>query len=389
MSNTTCINSTMDEQDQQNNLFLVSLKLLRFFSIFAVLMNLCVLVFLIRLKRTFRSYSHWFQVLVLVDTDLFNGMVSFTFSFRHYKVFKSNYIACSVIIWAYLWCQINTLLAMCYICVNRFRSLQNIRKLTREKRRVCQQISIILLVSIVSIVYSCVPFYLWNITKTYLPSCTGAYLFGFRKRCFKIFMSLGLMVPLTIINMLYGICLFKLQCVSLAVSPVILQSIRKTGFQSQQRIDAQDQNEIPVPLPGNGADPLFQNKSSPSNSDSSSFPKTDHRSTEKDASSASETGQDTRTVRRQKQVRAIKMLGMILFLTDITTIVPVAALLRDVFSAEDGDTSGGGGTPLGVIFLSLNSLVDSFVYGLYTTEIRSFLRQKFMDLRRCAGSNYT
>ena len=85
--------------------------------------------------------------------------------------------------------------------------------------------------------------------------------------------------------------------------------------------------------------------------------------------------------RREVQIRAIKLLGIILVLNNVTTIIPLSTMLRDVIVSEPAVANFNGLTALGFVFLSLNSLVDAFVYGFYTHEIRSLIWTKLQNLK--------
>ena len=407
-------NSTVAVQTQQNP-FAYAIFLLRIIASFATFTNLCILILLIRLKKSFHNYSYWFQILVLAGEDLFNGLTSFGLCFYDLKIFK-NYLACSFIICAYTCAQINTLLAICCICVSRFRSIQNINKLGEPGSRYHQEISIVI-VAVFSIIYASLPYFTLNITTSSLPMCAAPILFGSQVRTYKLLIALGLAIPLITINILYGICLVKLKHVNTTVEPASQRVKSALISCSQITEDTYDSRSSTkgIPFHLTSGKSSFHNMSvgnlentpkgneKPLNTTSATKPisvedsvqdtgleRNFPISTEDCSTSATNSALNSgrsklpkyskaRKNTRELQYRAIKLLGIILFTSNIATVVPVAVLLRDVTLTEN---IPGDGSAVGMVLVSLNSLVDAFVYGLYAVEIRTYIHKKLIMVRQ-------
>lgn len=399
-------NSTVAEQSQQD-LMVYAIYVLRVISSLAIIMNICVICLMIRLKNSFRNYSYWFQITVLASEDSLNGLASFALTFYDLKLFKTNYIACSVLLCAYICTQINTLLAICCICISRFLNIQSINKLRKTKSGYRQEISIVL-ATVFGIVYASLPFLTLNLTTTKLQMCRATILFGSQVRAYKLLTSLGLIVPFLVINILYGVCLLKLKRINSTVTPLshhavsnlssgsrvteeistnkYITSPAETGrdsLQIEQFVQAKEQHvahgkEI-INLAHIERSRQISSPSSylPVTVESVSSPIT-HSSFKTMRKSHQAYSQSSRST-REAQCRAIKLLGIVLFTSNIATIIPLAFMLRDVILSVN---IAGGGTSLGLVFLSLNSLVDAFVYGLYAREIRAFLLSKLKKFRQ-------
>ena len=384
-----------------------AIYLLRVISSLAILMNICIICLMVRLKNSFRNYSYWFQITVLTSEDTLNGLASFALTFYDLKLFKTNYIACSVLLCGYICTQINTLLAICCICVSRFLNIQGINKFRETKSGYRQEVSIVL-TTVFGIVYASLPFLTLNVRTTSLQMCRATVIFGSQVRTYKLLTSLGLIIPLLVINILYSICLLKLKRVNSTVKPLshhaasnlssdsrvteeistnkyITSPVKpdRCSLQIEQSVHAKEQNvaqwnEIinlthikrsrQIPSPSTSQPVTLASSSSPITH--SSF-----KSVRKSHLHYSQSSRNT----REAQCRAIKLLGIVLFTSNIATIIPLAFMLRDVILSIN---IAGGATSLGLVFLSLNSLVDAFVYGLYAREIRTFLRSKFTKFRQ-------
>ena len=386
--------STALQAQERGKVLVYAVLCLRVLSCLAIVANSSVLLLLIRLKKTFRNYNYWFQILVLSSEDLFNGVSSLAMSFFTSEVFMNNYIACCTILWAYMCSQLNTLWAICCICINRFRRIQSIDKLGEMRSGYLLEISVVT-AAVFSAVYALFPYFIWNIKKTDLPSCTPVDLFVDDIDRYKLTMSVGLLGPLFIIDVLYGICLFKLRRASSKVKPETQRSASDMGSCSQATKDTVVKNNCnsnkAFGLPGNSmqynaTDPISVQDGN--TNISLTVPRDGCSNTSKET--ASIVPAKARIGRRETQVKAVRMLGIVLFLSNIATVLPVSFMIRDIVMSAitGGNYVDGGGTAVGIIFLSLNSLVDSFVYGLYSAEIRNFLREKCSRLWQSVISKF-
>ena len=365
---------------------------LRFIASFATVMNICVLLLLVRLKQNFRNYNYWFQILVLASEDLFNGLVSLALTFCNLELFRTSAITCSVILCAYICCQLNTLLGICCICVNRFRSIRTIDKL-RESNMGYQQEIAVAFAALLSIVYSILPFLVFPLNSV-MPACSVPTLLGSNNaRTYNLLTTFGLIVPLAIINVLYSFCLVKLRRVNAKIRPVGRE-------ENSECITRSPATEETFDVASASMDKPYQMKADPANSHGQNPDKTIHQenskippvaqvqatcieecSTSATVDTSGKTGKNqrwgpfrVRASTRETQSRAVKLLSIILFLTNITVIIPVSLLLRDTIRAE----SDAGASALGITLLALNSLADAFVYGFYAVEIRKYVHGKIM-----------
>ena len=484
-------NSTLALQTEAN-LFVYAIFLLRMIGSSAIFVNLCVLILLVKLKKSFHNYSYWFQILVLSGEDLFNGLASVALSFLGFEIF-TNYVACSVLFCAYTFAQINTLMAICCICVNRFRSIQNIKKLGDSKSGYHQEISIALVI-VYSLVYAAVPFLALNITTTKLPICAVPPIFGSNTRTYKVLLAVGLALPLIAINIMYGVCLMKLKKLKTAVGPMNQHAKSDLSSCAQITEETYDCKFTTKDNPCHTTTDIFHNNVSFRNFEKESIQKVSNptnvtnsihtpgklqvigstrdfptateecsgklqvigstrdfpTATEECSGKLQVTGstrdfptateecsgklqvigstrdfptateecsgklqvigstRDFPTAteecstsatdsvlkfgrsnppkyskayknKRETQYRAIKLLGIILFMSNIATIIPLVFLFRDVIVDEN---ISGGGIAVGMVFLALNSLVDAFVYGLYAVEIRNYIQKKARRLQQ-------
>ena len=351
-------------------------------------MNIGVLVLLVRLRKSFRNYSYWFQILVLSSEDLFNGLSSLAITFYDLELFRTSAVACGVILWVYMCSQMNTLLGICCICINRFRSIRAIDKLREPNMGYQQEISLAI-AALISIVYSMMPFLIFPLNSV-MPACSIPTILGAsNERTYKLLTAFGLIVPLAIIDILYSICLVKLRQMNAKIGPAV---DRDGNNESIPRVPATEET-----LEGTSASQDKQMKTGHVGL---------HGSIVEDCSKISKVAQlqaasleecsttaasvDTigntrqnqrrgaqsrvRASTRETQSRAVKLLGIILVLTNITVIIPVALLLRDMIRAK----SEASGSAIGITFLALNALIDAFVYGFYAVEIRKYVYGKIM-----------
>ena len=148
MSTNNSTDADLGQTPSPTNFFSYAAFVLRFIAGFATIMNLCVLLLLVHLKKTFRNYTYWFQILVLSSEDLFNGLSSLLLTFFDLDFFRTSTIACSVMICAYAFAQIkNTTIGISCICVNRFRSILKIDKLQEPTFGYQQEIRFLSLLS--------------------------------------------------------------------------------------------------------------------------------------------------------------------------------------------------------------------------------------------------
>ena len=395
----------------QTNFFTYAAIALRFIASFATITNICVLLLLIRLKKKFRNYSYWFQILVLSSEDLFNGLASLSLTFFDLELFRTSAIACSVILFAYACSQINTLLGICCICVNRFRSIRTIDRLKEPNFGYQQEFSLVF-AALFSIVYSLLPFLIFPLNRSVMPLCSAPTLLGPNIQAYKLMLAFGLIIPLAIINVLYSICLVKLRRVNTKIRPIDRHSksdyVTRAPMTEETHEGTSESKEKSHNLKTDSGD-------SHENIPNVRHDRNSHQERSKMAELAQEQAQahsnedcsisataDTarkigksqrlttrvRASTRETQSRAVKLLGIILFLTNITVIIPVSLLLRDTFAPE---LQTGGSSSLGLIMLALNSLVDAFVYGFFAVEIRTYIHAKLGYIGRlfCPRLNAT
>ena len=375
----------------------------------AIILNSGVLVCLLKRKKSFQNYGYWFQLVVLAGVDLCNGVVSLSLAFLRTDLGKTNYIACSALVTLFIFAQINTLCTICGICVNRFRCIQKMKRFEEKRTSLEQKLSVIL-ASFISSVFCIGPFLVWDLRKEGMEECQAAYLFGTNERYYKMYLSVGIFVPWIITNILYGICVVKLKRSTVSVTPASTecQSGHSSSFVTNGPNPTVAKEQAPLAVDATAAQQNQNNKRLNQNlpetnidcstSSSSSRAKIVKTSATHPASKAFSTTASTRfsrktssqvrrevpvlNARRNVQIRAIKFLGIILVLNNFAAIAPLAVMLRDVIVSDPDIASYNGLTSLGFVSLSLNSLIDAFVYGFYTKEIRSFIVSEFQIIRR-------
>ena len=342
---------------------------------FATIMNICVLLLLVRLKRNFRNYNYWFQILVLSSEDLFNGISSLLLTFFDSEIFRTSAIACGFVLCAYVCSQINTLLGICCICVNRFRSILTIDKLREPTFGYQQEISVLLAV-LISIVYSILPYLIFPLNRSVMPVCSTQTLLGPNVQAYKLMLAFGLLIPLAIINVLYSICLAKLRRVNAKIRPT-------DGQGTSNYITGVSMTEETHERTSGSKDKSRDWKTNVTQLPEHSY---EHCSTSVGTDTTLNAGKNKRLAvtrarvsKKEGHSRAVKLLGIILLLTNITVIIPVSLLLRDTFAPE---LQSGGSAALGMMMLPLNSLVDAFVYGFFSVEIRTYIYTKLVCIGR-------
>ena len=391
------------------NFFTYAAFVLRFIAGFATIMNICVLLLLVRLKRNFRNYNYWFQILVLSSEDLFNGLSALALTFFDFEIFRTNAIACGVILCTYACSQINTLLGICCICVNRFRCILTIDKLQEPTFGYQQEISILLAV-LVSIVYSLLPYLIFPLNRSVIHACSAPALLGPNIQAYKLIFAFGLLTPLAIINVLYSICLVKLRRVNARIRPAdgpvksnYITRVSLTEETHEGTSGSKDKSRDWETKVSDSHDKIsnasdrkgvkekseltgIQQLPAHSNEHCSTSTGTDNSG--KAVKNEQLTATGVRSSMNEVHSRAVKLLGIILLLTNITVIIPVSLLIRDTIAPE---LQTNGSASLGLIMLPLNSLIDAFVYGFFSVEIRTFIHKKLMYIGRlfCPWMNAT
>lgn len=386
---------------------------LRMIATTSMALNFCVIILLIKLKKNFRNYNYWFQILVLASVDLFNGFSSFIRTFYRSSPFKDDLPACCAIMYGYMFCQVNTLSTICCICVYRFRLIHNINRLGFTISKYQQMIAF-LLVTMVCLIYNTIPYFAWVNKQTVFRSCTPLMIFGVNMPQYRMFNFLSILLPLILMNILYGICLYKLKPLRRMTNSLNQPSSEQIPSSSQLTEESSTDNTRPrvdsstdtlknsktgltlsVPRPRNaGTERAPVNGCSLSvNSSQKRNPrvklsenlrlqrirKSQVAPINKHSLPTTETPSfGIYKTRKETQYKAVKFLGIILFLTNVTTLTPLSAMVRGLLlnSKASNDT-----IVLGLICLSLNSCVNAFVYGLYAAEIRTYLKKLFSHFR--------
>ena len=390
--NNTSVMSIQDIQDvRERTVPWVAIYSLRIAGSLAIVSNILVLLCTLHLRRNFRSRDYWIQIVILSSFDAFNGTVSLLLSFL---IFDTNYIWCGVLLFLYMFSQINTLCAICCICVNRYKGLKNMDKIGGDK--MCRQELGITFVSAMSIVYCLTPYFIWDLVEFENKNCTAPVLFGLNNAPYLLHTSIGVLVPLSIINILYIVCLYKLWKSKNSVAPGNLQSSTMADSASTTKkiygnAHAPSEETVKAPLSLNTLSTSGQSGSGDTGQTSTSTTLDDPIKQARLKVSGQSYAREPRLAfkeRREAQCRAIKLLGIILILADLATIIPLSVLLRQaITSLVKGTVSkGGSGNSIGVTCLSINALVDAFVYGLYSREIRKYLKGKVSDLWRAVSS---
>ena len=392
---------------------------LRIIATTSMVLNFCVIILLIKLKKNFRNYNYWFQILVLANVDLLNGFTSFIRTFYRSSPFKDDLPACCAIIYGYMFCQINTLSTICCICVYRFRLINNINKLGFTISKYQQKIAF-LLVAMVCLIYNTIPYFAWVSKHTVLISCTPLVIFGANMPQYRMFNFLSILLPLILMNILYGICLYKLKPLRRMANSLNQPSSEQIPSSSQLTEESSTDNTKPkadsisdtlkkskanlnlsVPMPRNTG-----TERTPVNGCSLSIYSSQKRKPRVELSETPRLQRVRRSqivpinkhslpttetpsfgiyqARKETQYKAVKFLGIILFLTNVTTLTPLSAMVRGLLlnSKASNDT-----IVLGLICLSLNSCVNAFVYGLYAAEIRTYLKKMFSHFRQLVVSH--
>ena len=387
--NNNSIEANLGQAINSTNILSVGAFLLRFIAVFATIMNMCVLSLLVRLKRNFRNYSYWFQIVVLSSADLLNGLFTFTLTFFDLEFFRTSAIACGILLWAYACSQINTLLGICCICVNRFRGILMIDKLQEPSFGYQQEISI-LVAALISIAYSLLPYLIFPLNRSPKPLCVTATLFGSNVKTYKLTLAFGLIIPLAIINVLYSVCLVELRRINAKVKPSgeheRSRNITRVPVTQVSQAGASGERDTSLDMKANTPD-FHENKLIdsdrkikdgskmtvleviPQSTDQCSTSGTDTtgKATEKEKSTT--IGVRART--KEAHSRAVKLLGIILIFSNITVIMPASLLIRDTVAPGTQST---GMASIGMLMLPLNSLIDAFIYGFYSVEIRTYIR---------------
>lgn len=365
--------------------------MVRIFGSLGLVMNASVILCLIKLKKTFRSKDYWFQLLILAMVDVFNGGITFLLSVM---IFPIHYAACSVIIYFFIFSQINTLCAICCVCVNRFRCLRNLEQ-KRDEKTLCRQEVALAAVSFLCLIYCALPFLILDVRKSNAVRCKSTVLFGIQDKYYKLHASIGVLVPLAIINVLYSVCVVKLIRSRPKVSPVSTPRDRPSGtkpFHSTADPSASTSADKSTNLTfldttkassdiettacaenttqTTGSAVQANTSQAASNKHSGTLPKAERKVVFK--------------ARREAQTNAIVLLGIILILANASTIYPFTDMLLESFKTEFAGTSGG--NAFAMSFLSLNSFIDAMVYGFYSKEIRNFIKAEIGRLKAIVTS---
>ena len=413
-NNTTLLEEEQEATSPRSSTPFIILSVI---SILAILMNTVILACLIRLKGTFRSYGNWFQLVVLSSQDVLNGMASYC---RSHVTFKTYHSVCGFVGGWYVFSQINTLWMMGCICVNRFIILKKLGKDTTTPSFIKPE-KTVLIVSVFNCVFTIFPFVFWGAKNSEEGYCSETFIFSFNLRQFRIYRLIGFIVPLFIINVLYAICMIILKRSYANVGPFTRNTFAIGAPQSNDcgppiakafrvntlstakfvngeascsltEISSKDKTSN-TGVGSSVCDPIQPTKSwngtymLPTKSGERKAEIQDQcknltslRIKEPSAVSATHGGFGTR---RNAQKRALKLLGIILLLSNLATVIPLAVWLIDLVAPKYKFKSMASGIS---VSFCLNAFVDAFVYGLCAPEIRRYIQTKLDSLTRSMRS---
>ena len=405
-------NQTTSFQVENRELISYGIFVVRFLAMCGFLLNFIVLMCLVNLKREFPSYGLWFQLVVLASVDIFNGLASFCFSFITNQIFVTNYVACSILIYLFVYAQINTLSTTCCICISRFRAVKQMEK-AADTRSAFYHDAPVLSASFFACLYCACPFLIWEVRKRNMSQCSAAFLFGLNEVYLKLFVVVGIFIPWIITNVIYGLCVFVLKRSFARIIPVnqmsrtietesvslpdILNPGPSTSSEKMAAANCRNMSNTEEHTKEKVRLAKLSTLKVPEEPDKTRGSNQRHVKTESKVTSPTVDSDGTGTfrcisptvasyssykIRRQAQLNAVKLIGILIMLNTIAMVAPAAVLIRDVILSEADVASFRGATAIGMVFVCLNSTVDAFIYGLYTREIRKYIGNKFDKLRR-------
>ena len=360
---------------------------IRVSGIMAVFMNVAVLLCLLQLKKTFRSKDYWFQLVLLSLVDAFNGITTMCLSL---VTFPIHYAACSIILCLFIFSQINTLSSICCVCVNRFRCLQNMEQ-KRDEKTLCRQEVAVAAISFLCLAYCSLPYLILDTNKSDALLCRSTILFGSQDRYYKLHASVGVFIPLIIINVLYTICVVKLFRSRAKISPSTSteQQIDRTTT-TQLTTQTCSSNSVATPGTkmasalsiGEGLSETEPAISSATSSKGAAVNVTQDKLVNQPAPVHNNT---VFKARKEAQTNAMVLLGIILLFANIGTIYPFADMMRIGLRSDDKPNPG---NSLAISFLSLNPVIDAIVYGFYSKEIRNYLKSGVSKIKTIVTSKF-
>ena len=183
-----------------------------------IILNLLVLACLIVYRRSFAG-SYWYQLTCLSINDVMAGVGVLLMTLQEYDYVRRNIHACSFAFVASIMAQIATLLNITGICIHRFLTAKRISSpdVTSQKSRT----PIVLMVTswTISILYCSFPFIAWKQTSCEIYSCAFETIFDKNFNKAVGFLFNGLMIPLILTNVLYMFTYVRIKKSLNAINP--------------------------------------------------------------------------------------------------------------------------------------------------------------------------
>ena len=155
-------------------------------------------------RRKFTKKEFWLQLISLIINDLFVSVSLFLWSFINHDIFDKSFIGCAVLTVCVMVSQMALLINVLSICIYRLLFLvctDRYRFGWKGKTTVKQ----ILLIYMFSFLYIILPIFIWGKYENHIEYCSPENLFDTGLHNTFIFIGTGLLVPLIVLNALYGL----------------------------------------------------------------------------------------------------------------------------------------------------------------------------------------
>ena len=155
-------------------------------------------------RRKFVKREFWLQLISLIINDLFVSVSLFLWSFIYHDIFDKSFVGCAVLTVCVTVSQMALLLNVLSICIYRLMFLvctDRYRFGWKGKTTVKQ----VFLIYIFSFFYMILPIFIWGNYEKRMEYCSPENLFGTGQHTAFIFIGTGLLAPLTVLNVLYGV----------------------------------------------------------------------------------------------------------------------------------------------------------------------------------------
>ena len=207
------MNESSHRQANGSGYPLVFMTFTRVNSLVIFIENVIVSVCLFVHKNKFSKREFWLHLVSLNMSDVCVGIACFWGSFINYDTFRNNIIGCALLFVILVVSQLTLLYNVLSICIYRWLFLVSSDRLRfswKPKMTIIQIVGVYLF----STVYAIMPLLFWGRKDQQINTCSQESMFGSETRKLSVFLGIGFLFPLVILNVLYCVTFYiiRRQC---------------------------------------------------------------------------------------------------------------------------------------------------------------------------------